>query len=282
MNNCRTSSIFGHRLRAARPALAAAGLLLPAVLLFASGCERRSEPGSAAEAPTGRAMPAATAASDEIAASHILVAWTGVRDCPEGLQRTQAEAEERARRLALLLRTGRGEMDDLARRYSDDPTAQRNGGYLGVFKRGEMQAALESLVASLKVGEIGGPVVTPYGWHVVRREPVLKLRLHHLLIAHRDARQVEPDVKRDRTEAERIAQALYQRLNGPGADRCVLAASFSDDPSNRGTCGDLGWIEPGVLEPAAERAVFGLAPGEISPVIESVYGFHIFWRPSRP
>lgn len=253
------------------------GLLLPAALLLA-GCDRRAEPAGA----SSRALSAATEVGDEIAASHILVAWTGVRDCPDDLRRTRTEAEERARRLALLLRTGRGEMDDLARRYSDDPTAQRNGGYLGVFKRGEMEAPLESLVASLAVGEIGGPVVTPYGWHVVRREPVRKLRLHHLLVAHRDAREAGPSITRNRTEAERIAQALYRRMNGTKVDPCELAASFSDDPSNRGACGDLGWIEPGVLEPAAERAVLDLAPGEISSVVESVYGFHIFWRPIRP
>ncbi len=216
---------------------------------------------------------------DEVAASHILVAWTGVRDCPRGVVRTEDEALERARRLALLLRTGRGELADLARRYSDDPTAGRNGGYLGVFGPGEMDGTLDALVRSLADGEVGGPIATAYGWHVVRREPLPRLRLHHVLIAHRDARRADASLRRDRGEAERIAHALRDKMVDPGVDPCQVAASFSDDPQNRQRCGDLGWIEPGLLEPAAEQAIMALEPGEVSPVVESAFGFHIFWRP---
>lgn len=217
--------------------------------------------------------------SDEIAASHILVAWTGVRDCPAGLQRTREQAEHRARRIAFLLRTDRGDLSTLARRYSDDPTAQRNGGYLGVFRRDEMMDALAELVSALSEGEIGGPVATPYGWHIVRREPVRKVRLHHLLIAYRDAMDADSRIERSRTDAARLAAGLRSRLSQPGVDLCALAATLSDDPENRHECGDLGWIEQGLLEPDVERAIFALKPGEVSPIVETVYGYHIFWRP---
>lgn len=249
------------------PILAA---LLAGGLLTLGACGQRTD-------DAGRADDAAQA--DEIAASHILVAWTGVRDCPADLQRTRQDAEERARRLAFLLRTGRGELSDLARRYSDDPTAQRNGGYLGVFRPGEMQEPLAGLVASLAEGEIGGPVATPFGWHVVRREPVRKVRLHHVLVAHRDALGADPRVERDQAEAARIAEALRVKLSRPGVDHCAVAATFSDDPENRHVCGDLGWIEPGLLEPEVEEAIFALQPGEVSAVVETIYGYHIFWRP---
>ncbi|HOX24401.1 MAG TPA: peptidylprolyl isomerase [Candidatus Krumholzibacteria bacterium] len=256
----------------------ATGLVLAAAINLLASCGQGDEPGDPdAAAPGRRAAPAAPDTS-EIAASHILVAWTGARDCPRGLQRTRDEAEQRARRIAVLLRSGRGEFGEMARQYSDDATADRNGGYLGVFRRGQMDPAFESLVGSLAIGQVGGPVATPYGWHVVRREQVRKVRIHHLLISYRKAAQAAPNVKRDRDEAARIAQALRAKIDQEGADPCVLAAQFSDDPQNRRVCGDLGWIEPGLLEPAAEEAVFALVPGDVSPVVESVYGFHIFWR----
>ena len=214
----------------------------------------------------------------EIAASHILVAWSGVRDCPRGLMRTREEAEHRARRIALLLRTGRGDLAEMARRYSDDPTAQRNAGYLGAFRRGELDSALAAVVDGLEVGEVGGPVATEYGWHVVRRDAVRKVRIHHILVSYHNAAQAPRNMKRDRDEARRIANALHRKVELGRADLCDLTARFSDDPENRLFCGDLGWVEPGILEPAAEQAVFSLQPGEMSAVVESDYGFHIFWR----
>jgi peptidyl-prolyl cis-trans isomerase SurA len=214
----------------------------------------------------------------ELAASHILVAYAGAQDVPVGLIRSREEAHERARRIAILLRTGRGELPDMARRYSDDPTAERNHGYLGSFARGELEPVLEKAVLALDVGEIGGPVESPHGWHVIRREPVRIVRIHHLLIAHRDAAQASRGVDRSRDEAARIARALYRKIVCDHVDLCDLTERFSDDPENRLVCGDLGWIEPGLLEPEVEEAVFALKPGEVSPVIESDYGFHLFWR----
>lgn len=214
----------------------------------------------------------------ELAISHVLVAFDGVRDEPTGLARSREEASERARRIAVLLRTGRGDLAAMARRYSDDPTAQRNGGYLGVFHQGDMEPALEAAVCSLEVGEIGGPIETAHGFHVVRREPVRRLNIHHLLIAHRDAVRADQGVDRDRSDAAKVAQALQRKIAGGQADLCELAERFSDDCQNRERCGDLGWVEPGMLAPAAEQAVFSLGPGEVSSVVESEFGFHIFWR----
>lgn len=279
VGSLRDAGHGGARRRTPNSGLVFSLILLGGALIGTGGCTSQTDQACGNEPTIGLGAASRAVGADEIAASHILVAWTGVRDCPDGLQRNRQQAEERARRIALLLRTGRGELGDLARRYSDDPTAQRNAGYLGVFRRGEMQSVLEKLVSTLAEGEIGGPVATPYGWHIVRREPVLKVRLHHLLVAHRLAVDADRRVKRDRAEAARIAAALQAKLSQPNVDPCALAATFSDDPQNRRLCGDLGWIEPGFLEPEVERAIFALQPGEISQVVETVYGFHIFWRP---
>jgi peptidyl-prolyl cis-trans isomerase D len=75
-----------------------------------------------------------------------------------------------------------------------------------------------------------------------------------------------------------VARALRRKVAEGEVDLCELAARFSDDGQNREQCGELGWVEPGMLTPAAEQAVFGLEPGQVSAVVESEYGFHIFWR----
>jgi parvulin-like peptidyl-prolyl isomerase len=57
---------------------------------------------------------------------------------------------------------------ELARRYSQDNTAQK-GGDLGVFPRGMMVKPFGDAVAALKPGEISPVVQTQYGYHIVQR-----------------------------------------------------------------------------------------------------------------
>ena len=63
-------------------------------------------------------------------------------------------------------RTGK-DFAELAKKYSEDPAARNNGGDLGSFKKGEMQAELEQAIISLQPGEVSEP--TP-PFRRVRRE----------------------------------------------------------------------------------------------------------------
>lgn len=53
-----------------------------------------------------------------------------------------------------------------------------------------------------------------------------------------------------------------------------MAQKFSDDGSAR-IGGDLGWAKRGKFVPEFEAAAYQLEPGEISPVVETEFGFHI-------
>lgn len=59
---------------------------------------------------------------------------------------------------------------ELAKQYSDDPAAKKDGGDLGTFKKGEMLADLEQAILPLKPGEVGELVSTPSGLHIVKLE----------------------------------------------------------------------------------------------------------------
>lgn len=90
----------------------------------------------------------------------------------------------------------------------------------------------------------------------------------HILIAAR----------RDQGEAfaaarERAAAILAQLRDAPGQFE-ALAAAHSDCPS-RTRGGNLGQITTGATTPEFERALLKMGPGEIGPVVESRYGFHI-------
>lgn len=59
---------------------------------------------------------------------------------------------------------------ELARNYSEDPAARKDGGDLGTFKKGDMQAELESTILMMKPGEVSELVYTPVGFHIIKLE----------------------------------------------------------------------------------------------------------------
>lgn len=71
----------------------------------------------------------------------------------------------------LLGRVKKGEdFAALAKKYSEDPGSRDKGGDLGFFPAGAMLKPFDNLAFSLKVGEIGGPVKTDFGYHIIKVE----------------------------------------------------------------------------------------------------------------
>ncbi|MEX0787997.1 MAG: peptidylprolyl isomerase [Anaerolineales bacterium] len=71
------------------------------------------------------------------------------------------------------------------------------------------------------------------------------------------------------------AEALRQQILA-GEEFALLARQFTLDLTTRPAGGDLGWFPRGVLlTPEVEAAAFALAPGDVSPVVESILGFHV-------
>ncbi|MEP6692525.1 MAG: peptidylprolyl isomerase [Gemmatimonadaceae bacterium] len=60
-----------------------------------------------------------------------------------------------------------------------------------------------------------------------------------------------------------------------GGDFEKLAKLYSMDPGSKEQGGDLGWQRRGEFVPEFERWYFGLPPGQLSPVFESTFGYHI-------
>jgi peptidyl-prolyl cis-trans isomerase D len=80
-----------------------------------------------------------------------------------------------------------------------------------------------------------------------------------------------------REPARARAEELYKQLQGKPSDFAQLAKRHSQDPGSAAKGGDLGPITRGMMKdvPQFEEALFRLKPGEISPPVESKFGFHI-------
>lgn len=73
---------------------------------------------------------------------------------------------------------------------------------------------------------------------------------------------------------EKMTNIRRQLENNPDSFS-DLAMQFSEDPSSSVAGGDLGWFSPGKMVPEFDEVVFEMEPGEISPVFETRYGYHI-------
>ncbi len=99
--------------------------------------------------------------------------------------------------------------------------------------------------------------------------PGEQVRARHILLAtpaNGDPEELE--------ELEAEAEDLRGRILA-GASFEDLAREHSDDPGSAVQGGDLGFFERGMMVPEFEDAAFALDPGEVSPVVQSPFGYHI-------
>jgi protein-disulfide isomerase len=101
-------------------------------------------------------------------------------------------------------------------------------------------------------------------------------RARHILIQFAGSLRAPEEVTRDRPAAAELAERLRRRA-ALGEDFAGLAQANSDGPS-ASMGGDLGSFTRGDLTPAFERVVFGIKPGEIGPVVETPFGYHVILR----
>ncbi|MFN2414644.1 MAG: peptidylprolyl isomerase [Pyrinomonadaceae bacterium] len=80
----------------------------------------------------------------------------------------------------------------------------------------------------------------------------------------------EYDTKASRAKVE----GLLGRIRA-GEDFAKLANEFTQDPSGKGSGGDLGWFGRGTMVKPFEDAAFSLKQGEVSGVVETQFGYHI-------
>ena len=90
------------------------------------------------------------ATAEQVKASHILV-----------------DSEEKALEVKKLLAEGK-DFADLAKEYSTDTSNNQTGGDLGLVKRGDMVAEFEEAAFALAAGEISNPVLTKFGYHIIK------------------------------------------------------------------------------------------------------------------
>lgn len=88
------------------------------------------------------------------------------------------------------------------------------------------------------------------------------------LVIYPTLTKAEKESFRDRAEVLRL------RIKG-GEDFATLARLYSQDPGSAAEGGDLGFMDRTMLVKEFAAVAFKLKPGELSPVFETEYGFHV-------
>jgi parvulin-like peptidyl-prolyl isomerase len=215
---------------------------------------------------------------EEYSTAHILVVYQGAKLAPPGLKRTVEEAREKAEKVAAKAHKPENSFALLASRYSDSPSKLR-GGVIAPIRPDSLLEGFEpylEAVKQLKVNEVSQVVETPYGFHVIKRLPLQKILVRHILLAYTGA-VTEPKEPRTKAEARALAAKLRAGARAPDADFAALAQKYSDGPS----AGRGGLLKPfarGVMAPRFEQYAFALRPGAISDVVNTKFGFHVIKR----
>jgi len=177
---------------------------------------------------------------------------------------------ERAREIRQQILDG-ADFTEMARQHSADPGTAENGGDLGWFQRGDMTPAFEEAAFSLEPGQVSEPVLTQFGYHLIRVEEREGERVHasHILIPIRLSGESENELlgRVDRLEGIALRAGLSAAIDSLGIESRQITLSRDSD------------FVPGigVFPPAGQWAFHdSTSIGELSPVYETEEGFYVF------
>jgi peptidyl-prolyl cis-trans isomerase D len=202
------------------------------VVLSAEALGRQDPPSEAELKAAYTARAAQYRVEEQRRASHILV-----------------KTKEEADKLVAELRKAPRRFAELAKKHSQDQGSAEKGGDLGTFARGMMVPAFEEAAFRQKEGEIGNPVQSDFGWHVIRVTGVqpAKTRAFEEVRAELAAELGrQSGTRRFAEAAETFSNMVYEQSDSlkPAAERFKLPVQAS------------GWV---TRTPSAESGVLGNA-----------------------
>lgn len=162
---------------------------------------------------------------------------------------------------------------DLAKQYSDDPSAKQNGGNLDWITAFTLPYELENLAYSTPVGKISSVYKSKAGYHIFKnleeRKDLGRMKASQILIAF------PPDANATMKAAgKKLADSIYARLM-KGDDFGSLASKFSNDIISAAANGQLQEFGVGEYDAVFESMVSSLQKNTVSKPFLTSHGYHI-------
>ena len=162
---------------------------------------------------------------------------------------------------------GGAKFEDVAKRESMDSVSGSNGGALGKGGRNRFTPKFEEAAYALKTGEISQPVLTPFGWHIIRvnEHKGDSLDVNHILvtIAQSDSSATRTDRRADSLASQAANQDDPKKFDAAAKALGITPASvvaIEKEPLNFA----------GRYVPSASAWAFsGVSAGETSDLFDS-------------
>ena len=163
------------------------------------------------------------------------------------------------------------DFEELARKYSDCPSAAQ-GGDLGYFSRGQMVPEFEKAAFALEIGEVSEPVLTEFGYHLIRVDDKRdgEIKAHHILI---EASMADSD----KDKITQLVDEVYQKLQN-GADFIEVAKEYStpSEETDEDVVIDEYPVDQLDQTPQIGTYIKDLQEGEFTEVLEIDDTYYIF------
>ncbi|MGI4861495.1 MAG: SurA N-terminal domain-containing protein [Janthinobacterium lividum] len=129
---------------------------------------------------------------------------------------------------------------------------------------------LSSATLAQSVKPTEAEIAKYYQDHLSQYKTAGEVRASHILIT------VDKNASADqRAAAKAKAEGILKQVTAHPDQFAALAKSDSQDPGSAAKGGDLGYFGRGMMLKPFEDAAFGLQKGQISPLVQTDFGYHI-------
>jgi len=168
---------------------------------------------------------------------------------------------------------GGAKFEEVAKRESADTVSGANGGDLGKGPKGRFVPEFERALAALKPGELSEPVLTQFGYHLIRVDSRAgdTTQAHHILLRIQPSDSSQAKMDREADQLSRIAAGSDQSAKFDEAAKALGLTPFKVTVTE----GEPA-LHDGQYVPSVSAWAFGGAkPGEISDLFDSDDGYFL-------
>ena len=146
-----------------------------------------------------------------------------------------------------------------------------------MFKK-DLPASVADSIYNLSVDGIYGPYKIDNTFNLSKviesKQMPDSIQSKHILIRYAGSLRAASDVTRSKEAAEKLADSILRVVKRDKSKFEALAASLSEDTSNKNNGGDLGYNPPGRMVPAFDSFTIDNKSGSLG-VVETDFGFHV-------